>query len=276
MNLPGSPNVGELRKLGAFARRDVQIKLSYRTGFIGDITGLLVQSFLFYFVGKLVDPSKIPAAGPNPYMSFAAVGIVVAAVMQIGLARVVSAVEREQVIGTLDSLLVTPTSFWTIQIGSVGYDLVYVPLRTTAFFVIVTLLYGVPVSPGGILPALVVLLAYLPFVWGLGVGISAAVLTFKRGSGLLGLVGTALALGSGAYFPVSVMPSWLRPIVENNPLTTAMDALRGVLIHGEHWSVVVPSVIVLLAFGAATLTVGLTCFRLAVARERRRGTIGLY
>lgn len=276
MKKPGILAAGELRKFGAFARRDVQIKLSYRTGFLTDITGLMVQSFLFYFVGKLVDPSKIPASGPNPYVSFVAVGIVVAAVMQLGLARVVSAVEREQVIGTLDSLLVTPTSFSTIQIGSVGYDLVYIPLRTAAFFAIVTVLYGVPVSPGGILPGLVVLLAYLPFVWGLGVTISAAVLTFKRGSGMLGLIGTALALGSGAYFPVSVMPGWLRPVVENNPLTTAMNALRGVLVRGEHWSVVVPSIAVLLAFGMVTLAVGLTCFRLAMSRERRRGTIGLY
>jgi ABC-2 type transport system permease protein len=269
-------DAAELAKLGAFARRDLRIKLSYRSGFISDVLSLLVQSVLFYFVGKLVDPATIPPDGPNPYLSYVSVGIAVAAVMQIGLSRVVTAIEREQLMGTLDSLLVTPTSLSTVQVGSVGYDLVYVPIRTAAFFAIITVLYGVPVYPAGIVPALVVLLAYLPFVCGLGVTIAAAVVTFKRGQNLLGLTGTALALSSGAYFPVSVMPAWIRPVAENNPLTAAMDALRAVLVRGESWQIIVPSVVILLGCGAVTLSIGLWAFRAAMARERRRGTIGLF
>ena len=47
------------------------------------------------------------------------------------------AFRNEQLMGTLEVLLMTPTTPATIQIGSVVYDLVYVPLRTGLFFLAV-------------------------------------------------------------------------------------------------------------------------------------------
>ena len=45
------------------------------------------------------------------------------------LQRVAMAVRQEQMIGTLEALLVTPTSPTTVQVGSVAFDLVFVPIR---------------------------------------------------------------------------------------------------------------------------------------------------
>ena len=51
---------GELRKLPAFVRRDFLVAWSYRLPFVGDWIGLALQAFMFYFVGLMVDPSKLP------------------------------------------------------------------------------------------------------------------------------------------------------------------------------------------------------------------------
>ncbi len=44
----------------------------------------------------------------------------------------------------------------------------------------------------------------------------------------------------------------------------------------RHFADVAPTVVLLLPLSAASLAVGLTAFRLAVRRERRNGTLGLY
>ena len=270
--------LAELRKLPAFARRDLLVQLSYRTAFLGDAFGLVMQSLVFFFVGKLVDPSKIPASGGghNPYIAFVSVGIALSAFMSLALGRVTTAIEREHLIGTLDSLLVTPTSYPTLQLGSVAYDLIYVPIRTAAFLGLVTVLYGVQLQLGGAPAALLVLLTFIPFVWGLGVVCAAAVLTFRRGSGLVAVFSTLLSLGSGAFFPLGLFPHWLERLLRWNPVAVAMRDGRSALLQGASVTDIAFGLVVIAGSAVLTLTVGVLAFRAAVARERRNGTIGLY
>jgi ABC-2 type transport system permease protein len=118
--------LGEAVKLPAFARRDMIVAWSYRFAFFSDALSLVLQAFLFYFVGLLVDDSKLPEYGGSQvsYMEFVAVGIALAAFVQIGLGRISAAMRQEQMIGTLEAILLTPTSPATIQLGSVVYDLI--------------------------------------------------------------------------------------------------------------------------------------------------------
>jgi ABC-2 type transport system permease protein len=268
---------GELRKLPAFARRDFLVAWSYRTAFIGEWVGLAAGAAGFYFVGLMVDPQKLPAFGGThaTYMEFVAAGIALMAFMQLGLGRVGAAIRQEQLAGTLESVLMTPTSIATIQVGSAVYDLIYVPIRTAVFFVIIAFAFGLDFEPSGIAPALLSLLLFIPFVWGLGVASGAMTLTVRRGSGAFGLGVTALMLGSGAFFPLELLPNWVTSVAQFNPITLAVDGIRRPLLGGG-WEGMWPDVAILAPMSLGTLFVGLYAFRLALRREQRRGTLGLY
>ena len=54
----------------------------------------------------------------------------------------------------------TPTSPATVQIGSVSFDLVYIPTRTGIFLGAVALGFGLHIDAGGILPAMAVLVVF--------------------------------------------------------------------------------------------------------------------
>ena len=79
------------------------------------------------------------------------------------------------------------------------------------------------------------LVAFLPFTWGLGLTAAAAVVTFRRGAGATGMVVTLLGLFSGAVFPISLLPPLLRTIAEWNPFAIAIDGVRSALIGGTGW-----------------------------------------
>lgn len=269
---------GELRKLPAFVRRDFIVAWSYRLPFVGDWIGLALQAFMFYFVGLIVDPAKLPSFGgtPTSYMEFVAVGIAISAFLTLALGRVAVGMQQEQFAGTLESLLMTPTSPATVQLGSVVYDLIYIPIRTAVFLIIIAVAFGLDFHASGLLPSLVVLLVFIPFVWGLGVASAGATLTFRRGSGIVGLASTVLVLFSGAFYPLDVLPGWVATIAQLNPITVAVEGMREPLLAGTGWEGVGQAAAILVPLSAVSLAVGFYAFRAALRRERRQGTLGLY
>ena len=265
-------------KLPAFARRDMIVAWSYRFAFFSDVFGLVLQAFLFYFVGLLVDDSKLPEYGGSQvsYMQFVVVGIALAAFVQVGLGRVSAAMRQEQMQGTLEAILLTPTSPATIQLGSVVYDLVYVPLRTAIFLVAVAIGFGLEFNADGLVPALLVLVAFVPLVWGLGLISAAGTITFRGGSAGVGFAVALMTLASGAYFPLDLLPDWLAALAVLNPMAIAIDGMREPLLGTVSWPETVDAIVILVPLSVISLLAGIFAFRQALRRERRLGTLGLY
>jgi ABC-2 type transport system permease protein len=276
-------NVGEafreeLRKVPAFLRRDFLIAWSYKVAFFSDWLNMIFQLALFSFVGLLVDPLKLPTFNGTraSYVEFVSVGIALSSLLQLGLGRAVTALRDEQLMGTLEPLLMTPTAPLTLQLGSLMYDLLYVPVRTALFLVLAAVVLHARFSVAGLGPMLLILLAVIPFVWGLGLISAAAVVAFRKGSSLVGVGGILLGAASSAYFPVAVLPGSLRVLARLNPVTVALDATRDALLGGGGLSTAGPALVKLAPWVAFSFAGGVLALRLALARERRRGSLGLY
>jgi ABC-2 type transport system permease protein len=268
----------EFGKLTAFLRRDFLTAWSYRMAFVSDVLGLVLQTVTFYFVGLMVDDSVLPSYGGvrASYLEFAVVGIALSMFIALGLSRVARAVRSEQLMGTLESVLMTPTSPVTVQLGSVVYDLIYVPIRTGLFIVIAATLFGLDFNLNGLGAAAVVLIAFIPFVWGIGIVTAGAALTLRGSAAGVGFSVSVLTLISGAYFPLDLFPSWVETFAAFNPLAIAIEGMREALLGTTGWSRVGTDVLKLVPLSLASLLVGITAFRLALKRERRIGTLGHY
>jgi ABC-2 type transport system permease protein len=233
---------------------------------------------LFFYIGKLVPQDSLPTYGgvQATYIEFVTLGLVINVFVQVALTRIATALRQEQLMGTLEALLVTPTATGTVQVGSAIFDLIYMPVRTAVFLCFTVLFAGVDLEASGILPALLVLLAFIPFVWGLGIACAAGILTFKRGAGAMSLAALLLGVTSGAFFPLELLPHWMATLAEYNPLAIAIEGLRNALLAGTGWDGVDRDVIILATQSTLTLLAGSALFRLALRREQRRGTLGLY
>jgi ABC-2 type transport system permease protein len=279
--LPGtgaSSLAGELRKFPAFFRRDLLVMWSYRLAFFMDWVNVITQVVVFSLVSKLVDATVLPTVDGNEitYLEFVITGIAVATMLQISFARVVNAIREEQLMGTLESVLMTPTSPFTVLLGSVSYDMAYVPVRTFLFFGLTTIVFEITLNASGVLPFTAILLSFIPFAWGLGMLGAAAVVTYRRGVSALTFLVSGLMLGSSAYFPIAVLPSWIQRLAELNPVTIALDGARSAILGDGGWESAASTIKILLPLGVIAVLVGFVAVRAALARERRRGTLGLY
>ena len=270
----------EVRKLPAFFRRDLLVTWSYKLQFFTDWINLIGQVVVFYFVSGLVNPETMPSYGGTQasYLQFVTIGIAVTSFLQVSLARVTAAIRNEQLQGTLETLLLTPTAPATFQLGSAMYEIAYVPLRVILFLGFASFLPGVSYTIQGLPEAVAVLVVFVPFVWGLGVISAAATLTYRRGTSFVGAGASALTISSGAYFPVAVFSKYpfLKFLAALNPMTYALYAIRNALLGGAGWGPTLIAIAILLPVAAATLAAGVWAFRLALRREQRRGSLGLY
>jgi ABC-2 type transport system permease protein len=226
----------------------------------------------------MVDPTTIPTVGGKQvsYLEFAVVGMTLGGFVHLGLERVSAALRNEQLMGTLESLLTTPTSSQTIQIGSILFDLIFIPLRMCLLLLMLGLVFGLGLDIGGVPEALVLLVFFMPFVWGLGILAAAITLTFRRGAGMVGLAIAGLTLISGLYFPIALLPNWLETASAANPLTIAASGLRDALLGNTGWDSIGGDILILLPLSIVSILVGAFAFKLALSRERRLGTMGAY
>lgn len=268
----------ELRKLPAFVRRDLLEALSYRLAFVSDWLSMIGQVVVFYFIGRMVNPATLQKYGGSQvsYIQFVSVGIALTSVLDVGLGKVISAVRQEQLYGTLEALLASPTASTTAQLGLVAYDMLYVPFRMTIFLTLVSLIFGAHFTWTGLGPAALVLLVFGPLTWGLGVVSAAGVLTFRKGTLVIGFAGVAFAVASGTYFPIGVLPAWLQPFAKANPITIALNGMRSALLGTAGYRDVLPQFATLVPIAVVFVLAGIVAFRAALRRERRLGTLGLY
>jgi ABC-2 type transport system permease protein len=270
--------VEEFRKIFAFLRRDLLTMWTYRLGFFSDWANMVIQIFIFSLIGQMVDPGVLPEYGGRQvgYVEFVAIGIAMMAFMQVALTRMVTAIRREQMIGTLEVVLASPTAPATFQLGSVAYDILYVPIRTIIFLLAVAATLDVTLALDRFPVAILVMVVFIPFVWGLGEISAAVTLTFRQGAGIVGLFITGMTVFSEGYFPLDVFPAWIRPIAELNPLSVAMNAVRSALLGDVATAELRSAILYLLPFSVISLILGSVAFWLALRRERRNGTLGLY
>lgn len=275
---PASDIAREFGKLWAFLRRDALIAWSYRRGAVSELVGLLGQAGIFYFFSFLVDPARMPTLGGTRagYLAFVIVGLMVATFYQTGVGRMMGAVRQEQLTGTFEALLITPTALTTLQLGLVIYALIHIPVRALLFLGLAVGLFGIDLHWAGMGAAFLVILALLPFIWGVAAALTAVVVTYRQATQLIAIANFALVMGSGTYFPLSLFPRWVSAAARLNPLALALDGVRGVLIGGERWYTIVPEIRLILIISLFVWVFGVLAFRMALERERRAGTLGLY
>jgi lipooligosaccharide transport system permease protein len=148
-----------------------------------------------------------------------------------------------------DAIVPTPLSIADIALGEVA-SAVFSGVFASCGFVLVMLVLGLIVSPA-------VLLA-IPGALLVGYAFGAAglaVMTYFRDYSdfqLVQLVMLPMFLFATTFYPLSVYPSWARPLIEVLPLYQSIQLLRDPALGTFHWGMLV-AVLYLLAFGSVAL-----------------------
>ena len=159
----------QVRKITAFLVRDLLWNLSYPLSFFWQSSSILFILVTFYFLGHLVSGSAagyLSAYGGGNYFPFVLVGLALAGFQGVALSSISQAIQSGMYTGTLESMLVTPTSLSTIVFSSVLYPFTSSLLSILLYIVFGAVLFGFSLAKANLLSAAVILvltvLAHLP------------------------------------------------------------------------------------------------------------------
>lgn len=264
-----------LLKLWAFIKRDFLSEVSYRLSFLMGVAGMFVSLLAFYFLTKMIDPSTEGLDGIPPF-DWLLLGLAFQFYFSTALYSFSRRVRNEQLLGTLEAMLVTPTPTAMVVFSSAAWDFVYGGIRVLLYMLFATLIFGVHLALGSPLAlALGVLLTLLSSA-GLGILSASFILYFKRGDPINFLLsGTTTFLGS-VFFPVELLPSWLEPFSDWLPVTWSLRIVRGSLLQSRGLADLRSELLMLALLTAILLPGGLICSRYAIRRAKREGTLIQY
>jgi ABC-2 type transport system permease protein len=192
-------------------------------------------------------------------VSFFVPSILAMALMQLGVFAAIPLVQqREKLI--LKRLSATPLPRWTLVGSNVIVRLLIGAAQTVIILAIGIALLQVEIDGNPLLIGGFVALGALTFT-SIGYVIASFARTEEAANGITSIVQFPLMFLSGIFFPLEVMPEWLRGVATFMPLTYLGDALRQTMVGGTPFAPLEVDAIVLAGWLVVTLAISARFFR---------------
>lgn len=265
-------------KIFAFVKKSFLIQWSYRLAVCLSIVSSFATLLVFYFVDGLFGYRVVPHLAPYGvnYFSYALLGIALSGFLGTSLGRVAHQINQEQAVGTLEALLVTPTSMWTLIGAMITWDLLYAFVEFAVYIMAGIFLFGIDFSNINITAASVIAALSLISFNSLSIISAGFIIVLKKGDPVSWLFSTGFELLGGVYFPVSVLPDWLETVSYLFPITYCIRAMELAVYRGFGLRQLYADVFVLGLFSLLLLPVAIYVMKHALNRAKRDGSLVEY
>lgn len=263
-----------LIKSWMFFKRDFIENTTYKTSFLLEMGGILANILSFFFIAKLVGDSAksyLQEYG-GQYFPFVIIGIAFSGYMTASLNSYTEAIGKEQGLGTMEALLITPTGIPTIVMAGAIWNFVFTSIRVVIYLLLGALFFGVDLSQANIPAALLILLLTIIAMSGFGIFSAGFALMLKKGDPINFFVSGFSRFLAGVYFPIAILPAWLQKFSMIIPLTYALHAVRLTILTGASFSQIYTDIIALIIFSVILLPFSVLFFRYAVRQVMLDGS----
>jgi ABC-2 type transport system permease protein len=263
-----------LSKLLTLIGHNFRLAWSYKLNFVARYLGAVISVMLFFFLDRLLGRSGEAVVDGGTYFTFLIIGGAFSRFLELASHAFSANLRDEMLQGTIEPLLVTATPTAAL-LGPSSWSLLEGTLLA-AGQLLLGAGFGADFSQANWGAALLVLLVSLLSLLSYGIISTAFVVVFKRGDPVNWFINSVAYVFSGVFFPVTLLPSWLRIISYALPFTYALRALRGALMRGAGAAELWPDLLVLLGFASILLPVSLWSMRYAIGRLKERGELVHY
>ncbi len=265
------------KKAFSFITRDLVLATSYKFEFFLRLFFIFFSILTFYFVAKLVGGAGMEHLEPygGDYFSFVLIGIAFSGYLMTALRSFSESIRGEQMMGTLEAMLVTPTSASAIITLSSLWNFIFTSFRVL-MYLLIGILLGVDMSNANIIGAMAILILTIICFGSIGIISASFIMILKRGDPInMFFMGTSELFG-GVLFPITVLPEWLQTISHILPITYSLSGMRHALLQGYSLHALAPEIIALSVFSVVLVPLSLLAFRYAVNKAKVDGSLVQY
>jgi len=261
----------------------MKLKGRFRIAAILSLVSAVFSACIYFFVSKVVvggTNSLIGGYGSGDYFAYVLAGMMITAVVSVGLTMTLSTMRELFWANKLEAMLMTKMGVGTYLASAMILSFIYASLNILLFLGIGVAIFGTSfhVGQGGLLVVLIILLSSFA-VSGIGLMATGAFVFMGAKLGSEPVTWIFLTLQgfvAGIYFPPTLLPPPVNYLSGLIPQSFGVEALRQVLLNGRgltDQAVLLP-VLSLFAYCLISFPVGLMTFKAAMRRVESRGSLG--
>jgi ABC-2 type transport system permease protein len=271
-----------LRALWAVVRREWMIFIRYPSWVVSLFIWPIIFPMGYILTARAlsgVDGSGLAQfkinTGLTEYVGYMAVGTMIWMWQNVVLWNVGGALRNEQMRGTLESNWLSPTWRFAYLLGASVPQLVSMLSMLAVSGFEYAFIFGVKFN-GSLWLTLLVILAAIPSVYGLGFAFASLVITMKESNAFVFLVRGIVMVFCGVTYPLAIQPQWMQNVAAWLPQTYIIHAVRSAALSTEGFGGIAHDLQMILLFGAFWLALGMAVFIWMERRARQTGAIGQY
>ncbi|HWT77625.1 MAG TPA: ABC transporter permease [Candidatus Acidoferrum sp.] len=267
-----------IRTAAAFIKRDCLQDISYRTGFVLKLMGVLFTSAILYFLTNVFGGTASIFLKPygGKFFPFVLIGVALLDYHTLSLQIFSNSIRESQLMGTLEIMLLSPTRLSAIVCYSSLWGYIFTSFRFILYLMTGILIFGLNLQQANLIGASLVLGLSIVCFAGLGIITASIIMLIKEASSVNLILGAVSLMIGGVAYPVDVLPHWLRQLSVLLPVAHSLNAMRQALLQGYSLVQLTPELLKLIAFAGILLPGGLLAFQLVVRRVKFTGTLGHY
>lgn len=271
----------ELRAIWESNVKAWKIDLAYPISFIRQCISPLVflLPFLIYglaVIGGRHSQNLEELVGTGDVVTFIFTGYMIMGFIGTAVWAMGSSIRREQWIGTLESIYVTPTSRLSLVLGMALHSTIHQGLGTIVEFIAIYLTFGLALQIQGILPALLIFGLMMVALYGFGILISALSLVLKEGWIVSEGLHSIMMILSPVTYPLAVLPNIAQQMSKTMPTAPALVGMRAFLLKDYSYTAIGNVLLHLLILDAVWILFGIFIFHMADVYVRKRGSLSKY
>jgi len=258
--------------------RGFYVWISYKTQVLFTLLGWLLPVFSYYFIGVMYKSAVAPSlqAYGGSYVSFMVVGVAFQGYVSSAFTTLATRIRNEQLMGTLEYVLMSPTRLSSFLFYNAAWAFILNSINAVLILGLGVTVLGVNFSRADIPAAILALILAIMSNMGLGMASAGVIMVTKQGDPISFLFTAVSNLLSGVFFPISVLPNWLRTLSYLLPLTWSLEAIRYSLLDGYSIMALSGYLGILVLFTVITVPLGLLAFSLGFLVARKQGSISQY
>ena len=267
-----------LRKIAAFLKKDFLFESSYTLAFLFNIFGVFASVITYFFIDRLFGhriAMHLEEFGVG-FFPYVLLSMAFFSYIGTGIGSFSTRIQAEQMQGTLEAILLTPTKVSTILLSLAAWNLILATFDMMIYLLLGIFLFRIDFSGVNLASAFTILILSITSFSALGILSASFILVFKRGNPVSWIITSLEGVLGGVYFPVTVLPRWLQALAQFFPITHAIRAIELAVYRGYTISQLAREIFFLALFTIVLLPVSLAVFTKSLAAARRDGSLGQY
>ena len=268
----------ELRKIPVFLVRDFKIMFTYKLAFSMTFFSIIFTLFHLALFGSMFGLTDIPALenyGHN-FISYILVGSIGWGFLWTIMAATSEGLTTEMMLGTLESILITPTKAYTLMISYALFGC-FAGLITILILVIVGFfVFGISVLAGATIYTLIIFILSATMMMGFGLIFGGLTIWLKNIGDTVPFLQNLSMFFCGVYFPISVLPAFLQPISKFIPFYYSIEGMRASLNSSTPNSEILYYILTLLILSIIFILLGIFVIHRGLVKAKKDGSLAFY